>query len=72
MSGTILNYRESSVEKAGFKTFPQDNASFLELCRALKRNVTPAGFAFGHASGDANNWAHWALWSHGGYPVDEK
>ncbi len=27
--------------------------------------------ALGHASGDANGWLHWALWSHGGYLVDK-
>ncbi len=41
------------------------------MCRALKKNNTPAGFALGHASGDANTWLHWALWSHGGNLVDK-
>lgn len=71
LSGTILNYRISSLEKAGFKQFPTENAAFLELCRALRKNDTPAGFAMGHASGDANNWLHWALWSHNAFLVDK-
>ena len=66
-----INYRVSSIEKAGFKEFPTENAAFLDLCRALKKNATPAGFAMGHASGDANNWLHWALWSHNAFLVDK-
>lgn len=70
-TGGLMNYRISSMEKAGFKEFPKDTASFLELVKALKKNNTPAGFALGHASGDANTWLHWALWSHGGALVDK-
>jgi multiple sugar transport system substrate-binding protein len=71
-SGALMNYRVSSMEKAGFKEFPKDTAGFLEMCKGLNKNGTPAGMALGHASGDANTWLHWALWSHGGYLVDEK
>jgi multiple sugar transport system substrate-binding protein len=70
-TGGLMNYRISSMEKAGFKEFPKDTAGFLELVKALKKNNTPAGFALGHASGDANTWLHWALWSHGGNLVDK-
>lgn len=70
-TGALINYRISSMEKAGFKEFPKDNAGFLELCKGLSKNGTPAGMAVGHASGDANTWMHWALWSHGGYLVDK-
>jgi len=70
-TGALMNYRISSIEKAGFKEFPKDTAGFLELCKALGKNGTPAGMALGHASGDANTWLHWALWSHGGYLVDK-
>jgi multiple sugar transport system substrate-binding protein len=59
------------MEKAGFKEFPKDTAAFLELCKGLKANNTPAGFALGHASGDANTWLHWALWAFGGALVDK-
>ena len=69
--GGYLNYRTAAMEKAGFKTFPTDFPSFLELCKALKKNNTPAGFALGHASGDANAWLHWVLWGHNAWLVDK-
>ena len=28
--------------------------------------------ALGNATGDANTWCHWLVWSHGGKMVDEK
>jgi multiple sugar transport system substrate-binding protein len=70
-TGGLMNYRISAMNKAGFKEFPKDTGGFLELVKALKKNNTPAGFALGHASGDANTWLHWALWSHGGNLVDK-
>jgi multiple sugar transport system substrate-binding protein len=69
--GGYLTYRKSAMEKAGFKEFPKDFPGFLELCKGLKKNNTPAGFALGHASGDANAWLHWILWGHGAYTVDK-
>ncbi|MGF7159143.1 multiple sugar transport system substrate-binding protein [Rhodoligotrophos appendicifer] len=69
--GNAICYRNSQVEKAGFSKFPTDTAGFLELCKALKANNTPAGFPHGKAVGDGNNYAHWLLWSHGGRMVDE-
>ena len=69
-TGALINYRISSMEKAGFKEFPKDTDGMLELCKALKKNNTPAGFALGHASGDANGWLHWNLWAFGGNLVD--
>jgi multiple sugar transport system substrate-binding protein len=72
INGSCINYRISAVQKAGFETIPKDLDGFLKLCQGLKKNGTPAGFALGHATGDANNWCHWALWSHGGKVVDEK
>jgi multiple sugar transport system substrate-binding protein len=69
-AGGYINYRISAVNKAGFKEVPQDFPGFLELCRALKKNSTPSGFALGHASGDATGWLHWVLWGHGAYLVD--
>ncbi|MCP8939581.1 ABC transporter substrate-binding protein [Alsobacter sp. SYSU M60028] len=70
-NGGYINYRISAVQKAGFKGVPGDTAGFLELCRALKKNNTPSGFALGHATGDANGWIHWLLWSHGSYLIDK-
>jgi multiple sugar transport system substrate-binding protein len=71
VNGGYINYRISSIEKAGFKSVPRDTAGFLELCKALKANNTPCGFALGHATGDANGWIHWVLWSHGAYLADK-
>ncbi len=71
VNGGYINYRISSVNKAGFKEVPKDTAGFLELCKALKKNNTPSGFALGHASGDANSWLHWILWSHNAWLVDK-
>ncbi len=70
-SGSLMNYRISSMEKAGFKKFPDTTDAFLEYATACKKNGTPGGFALGHASGDANAWAHWCLWAHGGNLVDK-
>jgi len=70
--GACLNYRISHMKKAGFEEFPTNTQDFLKLCQALKKNGTPAGFALGHATGDANAWTHWLVWSHGGKMVDEK
>jgi multiple sugar transport system substrate-binding protein len=71
-NGNVINYRQSMIEKAGFKEFPKDNAGFLELFKALKAKSTPGGMALGRASGDGNAWVHWALWSHGGNLVNAK
>ena len=68
--GFCIVHRQSHVQAAGFRTFPRDTADFLELCKALKAKGTPAGFALGNAVGDANSWAHWLVWSHGGRLVD--
>ncbi len=70
-TGALINYRIGAMEKAGFKEFPNDTAGFLELVKGLNKNGTPAGMALGHASGDANTWLHWALWTHGGNLVDK-
>ena len=70
-NGNMMNYRISSMQKAGFKEFPKTTDAFLQLCNGLKKNNTPAGFALGHASGDGNAWIHWCLWAHGGNLVDK-
>ncbi|MGO8919635.1 MAG: ABC transporter substrate-binding protein [Stellaceae bacterium] len=70
--GGCLNYRIGALQKAGFEEFPKNHPDFLKLCQALKKNGTPPGFALGHATGDANSWTHWLVWSHGGKMVDEK
>ena len=69
-NGNVINYRQSMIEKAGFKTVPQDTAGYLELTKALKAKSVGSGMALGRASGDGNAWVHWALWAHGGNLVD--
>ncbi|MBD9528143.1 MULTISPECIES: ABC transporter substrate-binding protein [Paracoccus] len=69
--GNAVCYRESHMKAAGFDEFPKDTEGFLALCTALKEKGTPAGFPFGKAVGDGNNFAHWLLWSHGGQTVNE-
>ena len=70
-NANLINYRQSMIEKAGFKEIPKDTAGFLELMKALKAKSVGGGFALGRASGDGNAWVHWALWAHGGNTVDK-
>lgn len=70
-NANVINYRQSMIEAAGFKTIPGDTKGFLELMKALKAKGTPGGFALGRASGDGNAWVHWALWANGGNVVDK-
>jgi multiple sugar transport system substrate-binding protein len=70
-AGVMMNYRISSLKKAGFSKFPATTGEFLEYAKMMKANNTPCGFALGHASGDANAWVHWCLWAHGGNVVDK-
>jgi multiple sugar transport system substrate-binding protein len=71
VNGGYINYRISSLKAAGFSEVPKDTAGFLECCKALKAKGTPAGFPLGRATGDGNAYAHWLLWSHGAYQVDQ-
>lgn len=71
-SGSRLVSRHSWVVEAGYDTFPKDLDGFLDLCRKLQKNKHPVGFAVGNATGDANSWTSWCLWSHGAAQVDEK
>ena len=64
-------YRKSWVQQAGYDQIPTDLDGFLKLCQGLKKIGHPCGFSLGHALGDANGFAEWALWSHGGSVVDE-
>src|SRR5262245_10977334 len=70
-TGSLMNYRISSLQKAGFQKFPDTTDALLECARATKKNNTPGGMALGHASGDGNTWVHWCLWAHGGNVVDK-
>src|SRR3979490_3436568 len=49
-TGALMNYRISSLQKAGFSKFPTTTDEFLELAKATKKNGTPGGLALGHAS----------------------
>ena len=71
-NGNVMNYRKSSMEKAGFKEFPKTTDEFLAYAKATKAQNTPGGMALGHASGDGNAWVHWVLWAFGGNLVDAK
>ncbi|MGH7084902.1 MAG: ABC transporter substrate-binding protein, partial [Acetobacteraceae bacterium] len=64
-------YRESWVKDAGFDKIPNDLNQFLTLVQKLKKTGHPAGWALGHAVGDANGFVNWLMWSHGAYAVDE-
>jgi multiple sugar transport system substrate-binding protein len=70
-TGSLINYRISSLKKAGFSKFPATTDEFLEYAKATKKNGTPGGLALGHASGDGNTWAYWCLWAFGGNMVDK-
>jgi len=70
-SGALMNYRIKSMNAAGFQKFPATTDEFLEYAKATKKNNTPGGMALGHASGDANTWVHWCLWTHNGQVVDK-
>ncbi len=64
-------YRTSWLKQAGYDSVPNDLNQFLTMCQKLKSIDHPVGFALGHATGDANGFANWLLWSHGGYAIDE-
>lgn len=70
-SGGPALYRKSWINEAGFDEFPKDTDGFLKLCQAMQKSGHPAGFALGHAVGDANSFCHWLVWSHGGFMIDE-
>jgi multiple sugar transport system substrate-binding protein len=69
--GNLLNYRKSTLKKAGFSKFPTTTDEFLEFAKATKKVGKPGGMALGHASGDANAWVYWVLWTFGGDMVDK-
>jgi multiple sugar transport system substrate-binding protein len=69
--GSLMNYRISWMHQAGFDTFPATTDGLLKLCQGLRRINHPAGFSFGHAVNDANNFNYWLLWAFGGKVTDE-
>jgi multiple sugar transport system substrate-binding protein len=71
-TGWCLVFRQSHIEAAGFARIPDNLDDFLKLCRGLQAKGTPAGFALGNATGDANSWTHWVLWAHNAKLVDAR
>ncbi len=71
-SGGPAIYRESWLKEVGYDKFPTDMDGFLDMCRKLKKSGHPAGYALGHAVGDANSFCHWLVWSFGGTMVNEE
>ena len=71
-SGGPAIYRVNWLKEAGFDTFPTTMDGFLDMCRKLKKNGHPAGYALGHAVGDANSFCHWLVWAFGGTMVNEE
>jgi multiple sugar transport system substrate-binding protein len=71
-AGSMMVYRESQMNAAGFSSFPKDTDGFLKMMKALRDKGTPGGFALGHATGDGNTWTHWLVWAFGGKMVDQK
>jgi multiple sugar transport system substrate-binding protein len=69
--GSLMNYRISWMRQAGFDAFPKNTDELLKLCQGLRRIDHPAGFSFGHAVNDANNFNYWLLWAFGGKVTDE-
>jgi len=69
--GGTMVYRGSWLKDVGYDTFPKDFPGFLELCKVLQKAGHPAGFALGHAVGDAG-WTDWVLWGFGGALIDEQ
>src|SRR5262249_4042694 len=70
-NGVQMNYRVSSLRKAGFSRLPATTDEFLHYAKAMKANNTPGGFALGHAARDANAWVYWCLWAFGGNLADK-
>ena len=71
-SGGPAVYRMSWLKEIGFDTFPTGMDGFLDMCRKLQKAGHPAGFALGHAVGDANSYCHWLVWAFGGNMTDEQ
>jgi multiple sugar transport system substrate-binding protein len=70
-SGGPAVYRQSWVKQAGYADIPADFEGFLTLCKNLKQNGHPCGFALGNAVGDANAYCNWMLWGSNARLVDE-
>lgn len=70
-SGGPAVYRTSWLKEIGYDTFPKTTDALLDMCRKLQKSGHPAGFALGHAVGDANGFCYWLVWAFGGSLIDE-
>ena len=70
-SGGPAVYRVSWLKEIGYDEFPKTTDQLLDMCQKLKKSGHPAGFALGHAVGDANAFCYWLLWAFGGNLIDE-
>ncbi len=70
-SGGPAVYRISWLKEVGFDEFPKTTDGLLDMCRKLQKSGHPAGFALGHAVGDANAFCYWLMWAFGGNLIDE-
>ena len=70
-TGSPAVYRKSWLKQAGYDKLPTDLPNFLKLAQELKKMGHPSGFALGNAVGDANAYAQFLLWAHGGALSDE-
>ena len=70
-SGGPAVYRISWLKEIGYDAFPKTTDELLDMCRKLQKSGHPAGFALGHAVGDANAFCYWLVWAFGGNLTDE-
>jgi multiple sugar transport system substrate-binding protein len=71
LGGNAFNYRTDYLKAVGATKLPETTDELLEVSIELKKYGKPGGLALGHATGDANSWIHWLIWSFGGKLVDE-
>lgn len=71
-SGGPAVYRISWLKEIGYDAFPKNTDQLLDMCRKLQKSGHPAGFALGHAVGDANAFCYWLVWAFGGSLIDEE
>jgi multiple sugar transport system substrate-binding protein len=69
-AGSMMVYRKSMLQAAGFEAFPKDTDNFLKMYKALAAKGTPGGMALGNATGDGL-WCNWLMWAFGGKLVDK-
>ena len=64
-SGNRVVYRKSWVNEAGLRDHPERPRRLPRHGDASSRPTGhPIGFALGNATGDANSWCHWLMWTH--------